>query len=144
MTDHIRYIWKLGVLSSLLLLTGILLIPRLGLPLDINHYIITLVSITGINLVTWFILVNGVNKNSREGAVVLLLGISIKFLLYLLYILVLLVIFSVLGLTMVSLFTTSSTSSATPNDARKALYMAGANRVGEEYTYTFFVSYITF
>ena len=42
----------------------------------------------------------------------------------LLYILVLLVIFSVLGLTMVSLFTTSSTSSATPNDARRALYMA--------------------
>jgi hypothetical protein len=88
MTDHIRYIWRLGVLSSLLLLLGILLIPRLGLPLDINHYILTLISITGINLVTWFILVKGVNKNSREGAVVLLLGISVKFLLYLLYILV--------------------------------------------------------
>jgi len=42
----------------------------------------------------------------------------------LLYILVLLVIFGVLGITMVSLFTTSSTSSATPNDARRALYMA--------------------
>ena len=88
MTDHIRYIWRLGVLSSLLLLLGILLIPRLGLPLDINHYIFTLISITGINLITWFILVKGVNKNSREGAVVLLLGISVKFLLYLLYILV--------------------------------------------------------
>lgn len=88
MTDHIRYIWRLGVLSSLLLLLGILLIPRLGLPLDINHYILTLISITGINLVTWFILVKGVNKNSREGAVVLLLGISVKFLLYILYILV--------------------------------------------------------
>ncbi len=88
MTDHIRYIWQLGILSSLLLLLGILLIPRLGLPLDINHYILTLISITGINLVTWFILVKGVNKNSREGAVVLLLGISVKFLLYLLYILI--------------------------------------------------------
>lgn len=88
MTDHIRYIWRLGVLSSLLLLLGLLLIPRLGLPLDTNHYILTLISITGINLVTWFILVKGVNKNSREGAVVLLLGISVKFLLYLLYILV--------------------------------------------------------
>ena len=88
MTDHIRYIWRLGVLSSLLLLLGILLIPHLGLPLDINHYILTLISITGINLVTWFILVKGVNKNSREGAVVLLLGISVKFLLYLLYILI--------------------------------------------------------
>ena len=42
----------------------------------------------------------------------------------LLYILVLLLIFSVLGVTMVSLFTASSTSSATPNDARRALYMA--------------------
>ncbi len=88
MTDHIRYIWQLGILSSLLLLSGILLIPRLGLPLDINHYILTLISVTGINLVTWFILVKGVTKNSREGAVVLLLGISVKFLLYLLYILV--------------------------------------------------------
>jgi len=42
----------------------------------------------------------------------------------LLYILVLLVIFGVLGVSMVSLFTTSSTSSATPNDARRAMYMA--------------------
>jgi len=42
----------------------------------------------------------------------------------LLYILVLLLIFSVLGVTMVSLFTTSVTSSATPNDTRRALYMA--------------------
>lgn len=88
MTDHFRYIWKLLVLSSLLLLSGILLIPRFHLPLDINHYILTLISVTGINLVSWFILVKGVNKNSREGAVILLLGISVKFLLYLLYILV--------------------------------------------------------
>ena len=88
MTDHIRYIWQLLVLSLLLLLTGILMIPRFDLPLDLNHYILTLISVTGINLVIWFILVKGVNKNSREGAVVLLLGISVKFLLYLLFILV--------------------------------------------------------
>jgi len=41
----------------------------------------------------------------------------------LLYVTVLLLVFSVLGIAMVSLFTTASTSSATPNDARRAMYM---------------------
>ncbi|MBE9519005.1 MAG: hypothetical protein IMY68_10565 [Bacteroidetes bacterium] len=88
MTEHFRYIWQLLVLTSLLLLAGILLIPRLGIPLEINHYIITLVSFCGINMIAWVILSRGVNKNSRDGAVVMILGISVKFLLYLLYILI--------------------------------------------------------
>jgi len=88
MTEHFRYIWHLLVLTSLLLLAGILLIPRLGIPLEINHYIITLVSFCGINMIAWVILSRGVNKNNRDGAVVMILGISVKFLLYLLYILI--------------------------------------------------------
>ena len=88
MTEHFRYIWQLLVLTSLLLLAGILLIPRLEIPLEINHYIITLVSFCGINMIAWVILSRGVDKNSRDGAVLMILGISVKFLLYLLYILI--------------------------------------------------------
>ena len=88
MIERFRYIWQLLVLLSLLIVSGILLIPRLGLPLEINHYIITLISVTGINLVSWLILARGVNKNNRDGAGLMILGISAKFLLYLIYILV--------------------------------------------------------
>lgn len=88
MTEHFRYIWQLLVLFSVLLLTGILLIPRLGIPLEINHFLITLFSLTVINLFSWFIMSRGVNKNNRDGAGVLIAGISGKFLLYILYILV--------------------------------------------------------
>ncbi|MCP4310379.1 MAG: hypothetical protein GY790_03875 [Bacteroidetes bacterium] len=88
MTDHFRYIWQLFVLTLILMLAGILMIPRLEAGIEINHYIITLISVFGINLASWLILARGVKKNSRDGAVVLLMGISGKFLLYLLYILV--------------------------------------------------------
>lgn len=88
MTEHLRYIWQLLVLSSVLLLTGLFLIPRLGIPLEINHFLITLFSLTVINLLVWFIMTRGVKKNNRDGALVLIAGISGKFLLYLLYILV--------------------------------------------------------
>lgn len=88
MTEHLRYIWQLLFLTSLLLLAGILLIPRLAIPLEINHYIISLIAISGINLVSWIILARGVNNNNREGAGMMILGISVKFLLYLIYILI--------------------------------------------------------
>jgi hypothetical protein len=42
----------------------------------------------------------------------------------LVYLIVVILIFGVLGATMVSLFTTATTSSATPNDARRACFMA--------------------
>jgi len=42
----------------------------------------------------------------------------------LVYLIVVVLIFGVLGVTMVSLFTTATTSSATPNDARRAYYVA--------------------
>ena len=88
MTDHFRYIWQLLVLSSILLLAGILLIPLLEIPLEINHYLFLLLSVTAINLISWIILAWGVHKNSRDGAGVMILGITVKFLLYLLYILI--------------------------------------------------------
>ena len=88
MINHFRFIWQLLVLASLLILLGILMIPRLGIEISINGYVATVISVTGINFVAWFILVYGITKSNREGMVVLLAGIGLKFLLYLLYILV--------------------------------------------------------
>ncbi len=88
MTDHFRYIWQLLVLTAILVLLGIILIPRLEAAPAINHYMITLISFFGINLLVWIILSRGVIRNNRDGAVLMLVGISVKFLLYLLYILV--------------------------------------------------------
>jgi len=88
MIDQIRYIWQLLVLSSFLLIVGFLSIPRLGIDLELNLYAITLVSVTGINLIAWFVMARGIQKSNRDGMVVLLAGIGLKFLLYLLYILV--------------------------------------------------------
>jgi hypothetical protein len=88
MTEHFRYIWQWLVLTAILTLSGILLIPRLEVSLALNHYLITLVSLSGINLLAWIVLARGANKSDRDGAVTMLVGISAKFLLYLLYILV--------------------------------------------------------
>ena len=88
MIEQIRYIWQLLVLSSFLLILGLLTFPRLGIDLAINLYIITLLSVTGINLLAWIVMARGIQKSNRDGVVVLLAGIGLKFLLYLLYILV--------------------------------------------------------
>jgi hypothetical protein len=88
MINHFRFIWQLLVLASLLIILGILMIPRLGIELSMNGYVITIVSVTVINLIAWFIMVQGITKSNRDGMVVLLAGIGSKFLLYLLYILV--------------------------------------------------------
>ena len=88
MVDKIRYIWQLLVLSLSLLLLGILAIPRLEIELNLYSYIITVISVTGINLAAWLIMVRGIRKRDRDGVMVLMAGIGVKFLLYLLYILV--------------------------------------------------------
>ena len=88
MINQLRYTWQILVLSSIILILGILLIPRLGFELSLNHFIITLISVTAINLLAWFIMVRGTRKSTRDGAVILLAGMGVKFLLYLLYILV--------------------------------------------------------
>lgn len=97
MTEHFRYIWQLLVLTSVLLLLGILFLPRLDISLELNHYLITLLSISLINIISWFILTRGALKNSRDGAGMMILGISLKFLLYLLYILIFWLITKIAG-----------------------------------------------
>ena len=88
MINHFRFVWQLLVLASLLILLGILMIPRSGIDISLNGYVITIVSVTGINVIAWFIMVHGITKSNRDGVVILLGGIGAKFLLYLLYILV--------------------------------------------------------
>jgi hypothetical protein len=83
-----RYIWQLLVLSSLLLLTGFLLLPRLGIQVSLQTYLVTLLSVTGISLVSYLIMGMGIRKKDQGGVVILLAGIGVKFLLYLVYILV--------------------------------------------------------
>lgn len=88
MIDHIRFIWQLLVVTSFLLIFGILLIPRLNVELYLNSYLILLISVAVINLITYKVLTIGIKKNNREGMVILMAGIGLKFFLYLLYILV--------------------------------------------------------
>lgn len=88
MTDHFRYIWQLLVLASTLVLAGIFLLPLLAVAPEIEHFLVTVASLTTINLFAWIVLARAIKKNNREGAVIMLFGISAKFLLYLVYILV--------------------------------------------------------
>ncbi|MCK5137549.1 MAG: hypothetical protein KAR19_17320 [Bacteroidales bacterium] len=88
MINHIRFIWQLLVLTSVLLILGILVVPTSGIELSLHDYIVTLLSVTGINLVAYLVMTRGFLKSSREEGVFLLAGIGVKFMLYLLYILV--------------------------------------------------------
>ena len=88
MIDQIRYIWQLLVLSSILMIAGILGLPYLGIDLAISHYIATILSVTAINLIAWLVMSRGINNYDRDGVVRMLAGIGLKFLLYLGYILV--------------------------------------------------------
>ncbi len=88
MIERIRYTWQLLVLASLLLILGILIIPGLGIEISLNAYMIMLLSVTLINLTAFLVMSIGIEKSKREGVVILLTGIGLKFLLYLLYILV--------------------------------------------------------
>jgi hypothetical protein len=88
MVEGSRYIWQLLVLSSVLLLAGFLLLPRLGIQVSLQNYLVTLLTVTGISLVSYLIMGWGIRKKDQGGVVILLAGIGVKFLLYLLYILV--------------------------------------------------------
>ena len=88
MTDQLRYTWQLMVLSSSFMILGILVIPRLGIQLELNLFIVTLLSVTVINLTAFFVMARGILRSNRGGVVILLAGIGLKFLLYLFYILV--------------------------------------------------------
>jgi len=87
MIDRIRFIWQLLVLASILALLGIVLVPRFNVEISSTVFLLTLASVTIVNLVTYLVMYAGIQKESREGVVYLLGGIGVKFLLYLLFIL---------------------------------------------------------
>ena len=87
MIDRIRFIWQLLVLASILALLGMVLIPRFNVEISTAVFLITLASVTIVNLLTYLVMYAGIQKSSREGVVYMLGGIGIKFLLYLLFIL---------------------------------------------------------
>jgi hypothetical protein len=87
MIDRIRFIWQLLVLSSILVLLGLVLIPRLHVEVTPAVFLVTLGSVIIVNLLTYLVMYAGIQKKSKEGVVFLLGGIGVKFLLYLLFIL---------------------------------------------------------
>ena len=87
MIDRIRYIWQLLVLASILVILGILLLPRIEVEISVVVYLIALASVTLISLITYLLMEKGISRQDRDGVVWMLAGIGIKFLLYLLYIL---------------------------------------------------------
>lgn len=89
MIRFIRFIWQLFVLASILLLSGLLLIPFLQIPLSPGIYLATLSSVTMITLISFLLMEKGVRKEGQGGMGMLLVGIGVKFLLYLAFILVL-------------------------------------------------------
>ena len=87
MIDRIRFIWQLLVLACILALFGVLLIPRISVDFSSVVFLITLGSVTFVNLLTFLVMHAGIRKNNKDGVVYLLGGIGLKFLLYLLFIL---------------------------------------------------------
>ena len=87
MIDQIRYIWQLLVIASVIMIAGILAIPASGIDIPLTAFVITLITFTFINLITYLIMIRGLVKKEREGMVILLAGLGVKFLLYLFYIL---------------------------------------------------------
>lgn len=87
MIDRIRFIWQLLVLASILALLGMVLIPRFHLEMSTMVFLLTLASVCMVSLITYLIMVSGIQKSSKEGVVLLLGGIGVKFLLYLLFLL---------------------------------------------------------
>ncbi len=88
MIDRFRYIWQLLVLSLVLLILGILVLPRVAFDFSLQAYLVTLLSVTLINLISFLVMSSGAQKQERDGVVYMLGGVVLKFLLYLLYILV--------------------------------------------------------
>ena len=88
MIELIRFLWKLLVIFSILLISGILLIPKIELDLSLQAYIISLLVITLINFLTFMVMSRGTSKHNKDGIVYMMGGIGLKFLLYLAYILV--------------------------------------------------------
>ena len=65
MIDVIRYFWKLALLACLLVLAGILILPRLVPELSLNHYLFTVLACVLINMVAWLIMYRAVHQRER-------------------------------------------------------------------------------
>lgn len=87
MIDRVRFIWQLLVLASVVIIAGLLLIPKIELEFNPAEFLIAVGAVTIVNLFTFLVLYKGIGKNSKEGMVWMLGGIGLKFLLYLLFIL---------------------------------------------------------
>ena len=87
MIDRIRYIWQLFVLVSVLVISGILILPRIDIEISLAVYLSIVASVAAINLIVYLIMFAGIGKDHREGMLFMMGGIVVKFLLYLLFIL---------------------------------------------------------
>jgi len=87
MIERTRFTWQLLVLASILVLAGFLVLPRIQEDLSPTAYLVTLISVVGINFITYLLISAGIKRNSKEGVVYVLAAIGLKFMLYLLLIL---------------------------------------------------------
>ena len=87
MIERTRFTWQLLVLSSVLMISGLLLLSRVNTGVSFNVFIVTLAFFTFVNMLVYFVISTGAQKNSGEQMLRVLLGIGLKFLLYLLYLL---------------------------------------------------------
>ena len=62
MIDRIRFIWQLLVLASLLALMGMLLLPQLHMEISTAVFLITLASVTLVNLLTFLVMHAGIQR----------------------------------------------------------------------------------
>lgn len=87
MIRNLSFIWQCGVLTALLLLAALLVLPRTELAISMDQFMGLLLAVSLINIITWLILNRGIGKDSRDGTMISMAGIGLKFLLYLLCIL---------------------------------------------------------
>ena len=87
MTRNLSFIWQCGVLTAFLLIAGIFILPRTGSAIVLSQFIGLLLIISFINMITWLILSHGIGKENRDGTMISMAGIGLKFLLYLICIL---------------------------------------------------------
>jgi hypothetical protein len=88
MIEHVRYLWQILVVASILLLLGIIIIPGMDMGLSLRLYMLSLASVTLINIITFLVMIRGIHKQNNEGMVYLMGGIGLKFLLYLGFVLI--------------------------------------------------------
>lgn len=88
MIDQLRFLWQLLAISSVCVIAGILVLPELGQPVGMSHFLFTVLIVTFITWVTYMVMSRGIRKGENEGMIYMIGGIGLKFLLYLSYILV--------------------------------------------------------